>query len=211
MGYYMVKLKYSALYTDNLGCEQAIVYFYKGGFQLKVRGCIFKNDSLNFDFYAVNYNKSKLLFYLKDNGLIEYAIDIKIPLTVYYNNKECIEEFLLRIERCGNYYNNSLSLYLKDISYTVEGYDLHELISNMNKELPKEYHIKHSFLCLVETDYFDNIKENKFCTLKDFEAEFKTEATKDYYYNLFNSANQKKFDKIEKIAITYIYDKCYSS
>lgn len=207
----MVKLKYSALYTDNLGCEQATVYFFEGEFQLKVRGCTFKNDSLNFDFTAINYSKSKQFFYLKDDELIEYVIDIKMPLSLTYNNKECIEEFLLRIERLGNYYNNSLSLYLKDVSYSVEGYDLQELLSNMNKKLPKEYDMKHSFLCIFGTHYFDNIRVNDFCNLKDFEGELKIKPKKNYYSNLFNSGHKKKFKKLQKIPITYICDKCYSS
>ena len=121
------------------------VYFSEGEFQLKVRGCTFKNDSLNFDFYAKNCNKAKQLFYLKGDELIEYVIDIKIPLTLVCNNKECIKEFLLRIERRKNYYSNSLSLCLEGVVYKVEGYDLQELLINMNKELPEEYNIEYSF------------------------------------------------------------------
>jgi|GEM_PF-1992518 len=204
----MVKLKYSALYTDNLGCEQAIVYFSKGEFQLKVRGCTFKSDSLNFDFSAMNYNEAKQLFYFKDDDLIEYVIDIKIPLTLTCNNNECIEEFILRIERCENSYNNMLSLQLNGVNYNVEGYDLQELLSNMNKKLPKEYDIKHRFLCMLETHYFENTKENDFCGLKDFKEELKIEVKKDSYFDLFNNGYKNKFEGLQKVPITYVHDKC---
>ena len=204
----MVKLKYSALYTDNLGCEQAIVYFSKGEFQLKVRGCTFKSDSLNFDFSAMNYNEAKQLFYFKDDDLIEYVIDIKIPLILAYNNKECTEEFLLRVERCENSYNNTLSLHLNGVNYNVEGHDLQKLLSNMNKKLPKEYDMKHSFLCMFETHYFENIKENDFCSLKDFKEELKIEVKKDSYFDLFNNGYKNKFEGLQKVPITYVHDKC---
>jgi len=207
----MVRLKYSALYTDDLGCEQATVHFSNGEFQLTVRDCTFKNDSLNFDFSAMNYNKSKQLFYLKDDELMECVIDIKIPLTLVYKNKYCIEEFLLRIERHGNYYNNSLLLYLNGVSYNSEGYDLKELISNMNKKLPKEYDMKHSFLCIFATHYFEENEENVFYNLTEFEVELKIGFKKNSYDNLFNSGYKKKLEKLQKIPITYIGDKCYYS
>ena len=203
----MVKLKYPALYTDNLGCEQATVDFSKEELQLKVRGCTFKNDSLNFDFYLKNSNKARHLFYLKDNELIEYVIDIKIPLTLLHNNKECIKEFLLRIERHENYYNNSLSFYLEEIGYSVEGYDLQELLINMNKKLPEEYNMKYSFSFVLGAYSLKANKENDFCYLKNFEEEWKIESKRDSYLNLFNLEHKKKFKKLQKIPITYICDK----
>ena len=204
----MVKLKYSALYTDNLGCEQAIVYFSKGEFQLKVRGCTFKSDSLNFDFSAMNYNKAKQLFYFKDDDLIEYVIDIKIPLILAYNNEECREESILRIERSGNYYNNSISLLLKGVNYYVEGYDLKELLSNINKKLPEEYHINYSFLSMLGNQYFEENRENYYCNLIDFDGKLKLKLKKDLYYMLFNSGHKKKSKKLQKVPITYICNKC---
>lgn len=176
----MVKLKYAALYTDNLGCEQAIVYFSKEEFQLKVRGCTFKNDSLNFDFCGKNSEKFNQLFYLKDDELVEYVLDIKIPITLFYNEEESTEEFLLRIERRKNYYKNSLSLCLKDTFYKVEGYDLRELLIKMHKELPKEYSME---------SYFSNMFGNS-------------------SLNLFSVESRNKFNKLQKIPITYLSDEC---
>jgi hypothetical protein len=200
----MVKLKCSALYTDNLGCEQATVYFSKEEFQLKVRGCIFKNESLNFDFSLKNSNKTRHLFYLKDDELIEYVIDIKIPLTLLYNNKVCIEEFLLRIERRGNYYNNSLSFYLNGIIYSVEGYDLQELLINMHKELPEEYDMKDSFSLMFGAYSLKYNKENDFYCLKNIEEEWKIESKRYSYLSLFNFEYKRKFKKLQKVPITYI-------
>jgi len=204
--YYMVKLKYSALYTDNLGCEQASVYFFKGEFQLKVRGCTFKNDSLNFDFYAKNSKKIRHLFDIKDDELIEYVIDIKIPLTLAFDNNEFIKEFLLRVERHENYYSNSLSIYLEDVVYKVEGYDLQELLINMKKELPKEYNMEGCFSQMLGVSYFESSKENTFYYLKKLEDECKMNANKDYYLNLFNIEHKKEFSKLQKVPITYICD-----
>ena len=202
----MVKLKYSALYTDNLGCEQALVCFSKGEFQLKVRGCTFKNDSLNFDFYTKNSKKISHLFYIKDDELIEYVIDIKIPLTLVCDNNECIKEFLLRIERHKNYYSNSLSIYLEGAIYKVEGYDLQELLINMKKELPKEYNMESCFSQMLGVSYFQTNKENNFQYLKNFEDERKINLNKEYYLDLINFEHKKEFNKLQKIPITYIYD-----
>lgn len=207
----MVKVEYSALYTDNLGCEQATVYFSKEEFQLRVRGCIFKNDSLNFDFSAKNSDKARRLFYLKDDELIEYVIDIKIPLTLTYNNKECIEEFLLRVERHKNYYNNSLSFYSKDIVYKVEGYDLQELLSNMNKELPEGYDMKCCFSYMFGVHSVKDSKDNDFYSLKNFEEKWGTVPNKDSYLKLFNIKYKKKVKTLQKIPITYICDEYYSN
>lgn len=174
----MVKLKYAALYTDNLGCEQATVYFSREEFQLKVRGCTFKNESLNFDFYGKNLEKFNEFFYLKDDELIDYVLDVKIPMTLYYNNEESIKEFFLRVERRKNYYNNSLSLCLKESCYKVEGYDLRELLIKMQKELPEG--------CYIE-DYFSNMFVG-------------------YSGNLFNAESNKQFNKLQTIPITYVRD-----
>lgn len=174
----MVKLKYAALYTDNLGCEQATVYFSKEEFQLKVRGVTFKNESLNFDFYGKDSERLNDLFYLKDDELIDYVLDIKIPITLFYNNEESTEEFLLRIERRKNYYKNSLSLCLKDAFYKVEGYDLRELLIKMQKELPEDYSME---------SYFSNMFDSS-------------------SINLFNMKTTNKFNKLQRIPITYISD-----
>lgn len=199
----MVKLKYAALYNDNLGCERATVYFLKGKFQLDVRGCTFENDSLNFDFYTKNSNKGRYLFYLKDDELIECVIDIKIPLILVNNNREYIKEFLLRVERYKNYYSNSLSFNLKGVVYKVEGYDLWELLNNMKKALPKEYNMESSFLDVLEPNYIKVNKKNTFYYLKNKKEESKTNSNKDYYLNLFEMKNKKE---LQKVPITYICD-----
>ncbi|HEX9026313.1 MAG TPA: DUF6304 family protein [Clostridium sp.] len=202
----MVKVRYSALYTDNLGCEQASVYFLKGEIQLNVRGCTFKSDSLNFDFYSNNYKEIKHLFYLKDDELIEYVIDIKIPLVLLCDNKEFIEEFLLRIERHRNYYSNTLSIYLQGEIYTVRGYDLLQLLINMKKELPKKYNMKCRFSNMVKGYHIEIANENIFYYLKKFEFEWRIKKNKDCYLNLFNSEQKREFDKLQKVSITYICD-----
>ena len=204
----MVKLKFSALYTDNLGCEQSTVYFSNGEFQLKVRGCTFKSESLNFDFYAKDDSASfKRLFYMKDDELIEYVIDIKIPLLLTYNNRECVEEFLLRIERHKNYYNNSLSFYSQDVCHTVEGYDLEELLANMAKELPKEYSMKCNLSCIFGAYYLEVNKDNAFYSLEDL----KIKMNKNSYLELFSSGYKKDLKKLQKVPITYVCDEYYLS
>lgn len=202
----MVKSKYSALYTDDLGCEQASIYFFKGEFHLKVRGCTFKNDSLNFDFSAKNSEKIRHLFYIKDNELIEYVIDIKIPLTLTCCNRECIKEFLLRVERHKNYYRNSLSVYLQDEFYKVEGYDLQELLINMNKQLPKEYSMECCFAQMFGAACFQDSRETNFYYLKNFKERRKINPNKEYYLSLFNIENKKELGKLQKVPITYICD-----
>ena len=202
----MVKLKYSALYTDNLGCEQAAVYFCEGEFQLKVRGCTFKNDSLNFDFYAKNSKKISHLFYIKDDELIEYVVDIKIPLTLACDNSECIKEFLLRVERRKNYYSNSLSVYLEGEVFKANGYDLRELLINMKKELPKEYNMECCFSQILGLSYFEASTENTFHYIKDFEDKSEKNSNEDYYLNLINFEHKKEFNKLQKVPITYMCD-----
>lgn len=202
----MVKLKYSALYTDNLGCEKATVYFSNGEFQLKVRGCTFKSDNLNFDFYAKDSSKVRRLFYMKDDELIEYVVDIKIPLVLTYNNSECEEEFLLRIERHKNYYNNSLSFYSKGVFYEVEGYNLLDLLVNMEKELPDEYNMECCFSCMLGAQYLESKRENTFYCLKDIEEEWKPNLNKESYLDLVYKDSKKDFKKLQKVPITYVCD-----
>ena len=203
----MVNLKYSALYTDNLGCEQASICFSKGEFQPKVRGCTFRSDSFNFDFYAKNYKKISHLFYLKDDELIEYVLDIKIPLTLVCHKNECIEEFLLRVERHKNYYRNSLSVCLEGVVYKVHGYDLQELIINMKKELPKEYNIEGYFSYMFGVNYIETSNANTFYYLKNLKEESKIDTRKECYLDLFNIKCKKEFNKRQTVPITYTCDK----
>ncbi|WP_297429028.1 DUF6304 family protein [Clostridium sp.] len=196
----MVKLKYSALYTDNLGCEQAEVYFSKEGFQLKVRNSIFYNDNFNFDFYAKNSEDIEHLFYLKDDELIDYSIDIKIPLLLVDNNNYCVKEFLLRVERKKNYYNNSLSFSSKDLTYLVQGYNLQELLYKMKKELPEGYFMKdENFLCMFGVFYLEMNKESPLYSL-----EISDEIWKDNYINLYDKAYEENLKNYKKVHITYI-------
>lgn len=204
----MVNLKCSALYSDNLGCEQVSVCFFKGHFELKVRGCTFKSDGLNFDFYTKNSKQINHKFYLKDDELIEYVIDIKIPLTLVCDNNECIEEFLLRVERHKNYYSNSLSIDLEDVVYKAHGYDLQELFINMKKELPEEYKMDYYFSHIFGVNYIEISNPNTFNYLKNFKDDWKTNSKKDCYLNLLNIKHEKEFNKLQTVPITYICDEC---
>lgn len=205
----MVKLKYSSLYTDNIGCEKAEVYFSEDGLELKVRKCAFEDNDFNFDFYAENPDKIRHLFYLKENELIEYSIDVKIPIIVTYNNQELIKECLLNIKREKNYYKNLLSFKLDDECYEVQGYDLYELLKKMKAILPKEYSLESDFsslfkVCFVDSDkvtccnkglyYLDNELDNA--------VNIKTSV------NLFNIEIKNRYEKFEKIPVAYIYNKC---
>ncbi|MVX63358.1 hypothetical protein GKZ28_06555 [Clostridium chromiireducens] len=198
----MVKLKYSALYTDNFGCEQAEVYFSNSGFRLKVRNNIFENDSFNFEFYTKGLEEAEHTFELKDNELVEYSIDIKIPLLLAYNKSYYVEEFVLHVERQKNYYNNSLSLFSQDVTCEVEGYDLYELLHKIKKELPRGYEIEDNFSSIFGAVYFESNKENPLRG-KIISQELDNDLNKDYM-NLWSSQNNKNFERYEKIPITYI-------
>lgn len=95
---------------------------------------------------------------MKDNELIEYCIDIKIPLILTCSGIEYVRGFLLRIERTKNYYNNSLELDLKGEVYRVEGYNLQELLFNMNIKLPKGYNLEDGFSCIFGMNYIKSQK-----------------------------------------------------
>lgn len=202
----MVELKFSALYTDNLGCEQSTVYFSNEEFQLKVRGCTFRSENLGFDFYVKNSTNVNRMFYMKDDELIEYVLDIRMPLLLTYNNRECVEEFLLRIERHKNYYNNSLSFYLQDTCLTVEGYDLEELLTNMGRKLPKEYSMKCNLSCIFGAYYLEAKKKNIVYSLEEFREDLKINTNKNLYLELFSNEDKKDLKKLQKFPITYICD-----
>lgn len=203
----MVKLKYSALYTDNMGCEQADVYFSKDGFQLNVRDCIFENDDFDFDFYAKNTEEIKQLFYLKENELIEYCIDIKIPIVLSCNDKKTIKEFLLRVEKNKNYYNNSLSLFLDSGIYKVEGYDLQELLSKMKDTLPVDYSLDDSILSLFEAYYMEEYKDDSCDSIEKFYEKLNHSLEKKSYLSLIETENNTHYEKVEKIPVVYIRNK----
>lgn len=204
----MVKLKYSALYTDNTGCEQAEVYFSENGFELKVRECTFEDNEFNFDFYAKNLDETKHLFYLKEDELIDYFIDIKIPIILTNNNQELIKEFMLRIKRGENYYNNSLSFKLNSEIHEVEGYNLHELLKKMKAKLPREYSLESDFSSLLKVCFFDSNREVSYNNaLKCFDDELNAILNRKTNLNLFNIEIKNNYEKFEKIPITYIYNK----
>lgn len=205
----MVKIKYPALYTDNLGCEQGEVCFFEEGIELRIRNSIFRNDDFNFDFYSNDYEKIKSLFYLKDNELIEYFADIKMKLVLNYNGIECVKEFLLRIERNKNYYNNSLSIELENKLYMVDGYDLQELLNKMKKKLPREYTLTTDFSCIFGAYYIK--KEKKLSCFQDCDKEVDGISNKESYLYLFSNENKKKLDELQRIPIRYIYKEYCSS
>lgn len=130
--------KYPAIFTDNLGCDKAKVYYENNKFYLEVRGCTFYSEGVNFDFCTDNCKEVENMFYLKDNELIGYVLDIRIPLTVEKNKSNKVEKFILRIERQKNYYNNSLLFHDKEHSHEVQGYNFRQLMIKMKKELSKE-------------------------------------------------------------------------
>ncbi|MDO5516113.1 MAG: DUF6304 family protein [Clostridium sp.] len=137
----MVITKYPAIFTDNLGCDKAKVYYDNNKFYLEVRGCTFFSEGTDFDFCTNNCEDIKHNFYLKDNELIEYVLDIRIPLTLEKNKFNRVEKFILRIERQKNYYNNSLLYDEKENCHEVQGYNFRQLIIRMKKELSKDYNL----------------------------------------------------------------------
>lgn len=205
----MVKLKYSALYTDNLGCERAELYFSQYGFQLKVRNCIFENNDFNFEFCVDGSKKNDHLFKLKDNELIEYSIDVKIPILLTCNNQELIEEFILRIEREKNNYNNSLCFYLKDKIFRVEAYNLRGLLEKMKMKLPENYNLESNFSVLYKAYHRDFNVENYFEMLGNLKNGLSNLNFKQSYLKLYNNRND--FEKLKKVPITYICKEYYSS
>lgn len=148
---------------------------------------------------------------MKGNELIEYFIDVKIPLILTYNGIECTKEFLLRIERNKNYYNNSLSFALKGEIYTVEGYDLQELLKKMKNKIPKEYDLEDSLSCIFGLYCIETKKENDLYYLKNYDEEMNSDSNQDSYLYLFNNEGTMKFEELQKIPITYIYKEYCSS
>lgn len=134
-------VKYPAIFTDNLGCDKAMVYYDNNKFYLEVRGCTFFCEGTDFDFCTDNIEEVQQKFFLKDNELIEYVLDIRIPLTLANKKINKVEKFILRIERQKNYYNNSLFFDDKDNCHEVQGYNFRQLIIRMKKELSKDYNL----------------------------------------------------------------------
>lgn len=146
----MIRLKYPAMYSDELGGDKAAVYFGEDNVELKVRGFTFCSEYNDFDFYTKDTKKAKALFNLKDEELIEYVLDIRIPFIFTHDNVDTSRKLLLRIERQKNYYNNSLIFLLDDEIYKVEAYDFSQLLINMNKILPRNYKIKANKISLFQ-------------------------------------------------------------
>lgn len=203
----MVKLKYSALYTDNYGCERAEVYFSEDGLKLKVRNFIFEDNHLNFDFYSKNQEEIKHLFNLKEDELVEYIIEIKIPMILTYNKEELIKEFLLSIKRDKNYYNNSLSCNLNDDVYKVEGYDLKQLLKKMKNELSKEYNMESNFLSLSKVYCINQNNERSSNILEGFDEKVNILLSGKYDLKLVDIIKNSKYESFEKIPIKYICNK----
>lgn len=130
--------KYPAIFTDNLGCDKAKVYYENNKFYLEVRGFTFYSEGTDFDFCTDNCEEVEKTFYLKDNELVEYVLDIRIPLTMERDRFNIVEKFILRIERQKNYYNNSLLFDDKEHFHEVQGYNFRQLIIKMKKELSRE-------------------------------------------------------------------------
>jgi len=136
-----MSIKYPAIFTDNIGCDKASVFYDEDKFYLEVRGCIFYCGSTDFEFYTDKIDKAIRKFYLKGNELIGFILDIRIPLELKNDNFNKVEKFILRIERQKNYYENSLLYEEKDCIHEVKGYNFSQLILRMKKELSKEYNL----------------------------------------------------------------------
>lgn len=142
----MVRLKYPAIYTDNLGCDKCVVYFNDKNLVLKVRGFSFFSEEYDFDFYCDDISEVKKYFYLKDNELINYCLDIRVKIPIIYNGKEHIEKAILRIERQKNSYTNKLIIDKKEDQYTATGFDFKNLMYNFKKSLPSGYDLNTRYI-----------------------------------------------------------------
>lgn len=147
----MVSLKYPAIYSDNLGCDKCVVYFSDKNLQLKVRGFNFYSENYDFDFYCHNKIKAQKYFYLKDDELINYVLDIRIKIPIVYNNKEHIEKAILRVERQKNFYKNRIIIDKKDKEYAVTGVDFKNIMCNLEKKLPIGCNIKGDIIGLLSS------------------------------------------------------------
>ncbi|WP_294401893.1 DUF6304 family protein [uncultured Clostridium sp.] len=145
----MVSLKYPALYSDNLGCDKCYVYMSEENIELKIRGFSFYSDNYDFDFYSRNKSEAQKNFYLKDNELINYVLDIRIKIPMIYNNKKHIEKAILRIERQKNLYNNMIIIERKDMNCQATGVDFKNLICNLKNNLPAGYDIEDDIIGLL--------------------------------------------------------------
>ena len=144
----MVSLKYPALYSDNLGCDKCYVYMSKESIELKIRGFSFYSENYDFDFYSRNKSEAQKNFYLKDNELINYVLDIRIKIPMIYNNKKHIEKAILRIERQKNLYNNMIIIDMKDMSCQAIGVNFKNLIFNLKNNLPAGYDIEDNIILI---------------------------------------------------------------
>lgn len=136
-----MSIKYPAIFTDNIGCDKASVYYENNKVYLEVRGCTFYCDGMDFDFYTDKIDEVVHKFYLKDNELIEYTIDIRIPFGLKNDKFNKIEKFILRIERQKNYYANSLFYEEKENIHEVKGYNFKQLVIKMKEELLRKYNL----------------------------------------------------------------------
>ena len=137
-----MNLKYSAIYSDTLGCDKCYVYFEKDNIILKVRGFEFYSNNYDFDFYCDENYEVKKNFYLKDNELIEYVLDVRILLPLIENNREYTEKAILRIERQKNLYKNTILIDKNDKRYYATGINFSNIINNLKRRLPLGYEIK---------------------------------------------------------------------
>ena len=145
----MVSIKYPAIYSDDLGCDKCYVYLSQNDIQLKIRGFKFLSENYDFDFYCSNKIEARKYFYLKDDELINYVLDIRIKIPIVYKNKQHIEKAILRIERQKNYYNNKIIIDTKDKKYEVTGFNLKNILYNLQKNFPKEYSIDSESVSLL--------------------------------------------------------------
>lgn len=139
----MIHLEYPAIFTDSIGCEKCVMSLASSNLKLKVRG---------FDFYTKDKREVQKWFYLKDDELIEYILDVRIKIAIIYKNKDYMQKAILRIEREKNYYNNMIIFENNKKLYNVKGLDLKKILLNLNDKLPEGYNLKLNVLeeCLID-------------------------------------------------------------
>lgn len=148
----MIYLEYPAIFTDSIGCEKCVLSLSSSNLKLKVRGFDFYSMDYVFDFYTKNKREVQKWFYLKDDELIEYILDVRIKIAMIYKNKDYMQKAILRIEREKNYYNNMIMFENNKKSYTVKGLDLKKILLNLNNKLPEGYNLKLNVLeeCFID-------------------------------------------------------------
>lgn len=137
---------YQAVYSDNYGIEKCIFRLEKGNIKMKIRNIDFESSEYDFDFFTSDAERANELFDLNDNELINFVVDIKVPLLIEDQNTVTEENAIIRLERQESFYHNRLMVKKDGITYMAEGLDLSEMLYNMESQLPDGCRIlRHSY------------------------------------------------------------------